>query len=258
MPFTLAHPAAVVPISKTDQKSLVLSALIVGSMSPDFEYFLRLRLVTKWSHTLLGVFTFCLPVSLMVLWVYHNIQKEALVLLLPDVIKNHLLPFCGGFSFLPVKHFFGICLSIVIGAFTHIIWDSFTHYNGFFVGWVGVLSVTLLSTETIQLKLYELFQDLSTFLGLLLLGFWFWRYTPASSTNLHAEFSQYSSRYKSKVVTCLALASMILAIIISMSMRPSIKFGTMRDLIRHIVVVIVPSMYIVTTIYGIRYKLYSI
>lgn len=254
MPFTLAHPAAVVPIFKTHHKSLILSALIVGSMSPDFEYFLRLKLVTRWSHTPLGVFTFCLPASLITLWIFHNLQKEALVLLLPDVIKNRLLPFCGRFEFLPVKHFFAICLSAVIGAFTHIIWDGFTHSNGFLVEWGGFLNLMVVSTENFQLKLYVLFQDLSTLFGLSLLGFWFWRYTSANSTKVYPEFSQYSRRYKSAIVACLGLTAILLAIIILISMRHSFEIGSMRYIIKHVVVVVIPSAYVAATIYGVIYR----
>ena len=41
MPFTPAHPAIVVPLVRWKPRVFVLSALIVGSMSPDFEYFVQ-------------------------------------------------------------------------------------------------------------------------------------------------------------------------------------------------------------------------
>ena len=39
MPFTLAHPAAVLPFART---KLVFSALIAGALAPDVGYFLTL------------------------------------------------------------------------------------------------------------------------------------------------------------------------------------------------------------------------
>jgi hypothetical protein len=40
--------------------------------------------------------------------------------LLPNSIKNRLLPFCGKSQFLSIKHIFFVCLSITIGA-RHIV-----------------------------------------------------------------------------------------------------------------------------------------
>ena len=42
LPFTLAHAAAVVPIWRRGRSFLPLSALVVGCMAPDFEYFANL------------------------------------------------------------------------------------------------------------------------------------------------------------------------------------------------------------------------
>jgi hypothetical protein len=254
MPFTIAHPAVVVPIFKTYPKSLVLSALVIGSMSPDFEYFLRLKLETRWSHTPLGVFTFCLPVSLIVLWIYHTLQKDALVLLLPDIIQNRLFPFCGRFDFGGIKQFFIICFSIIIGASTHLIWDGFTHSNGFLVEWCDFLRLTVVSTENFQLKLYQLFQDVSTLCGLSFLGLWCWKTTTPNSINVYTEFSQYPGHYKSRILTCLGLTTVLLAAIILINIRQSLYIGSIRDIIRYIAVVIIPSAYTVTTIYGGIYR----
>ncbi len=64
MPFTLAHPAAAAPLRRF---GLVLSALVVGSMAPDFPYFLPGLPQDKFGHTLAGVFWFCVPAGLAVL-----------------------------------------------------------------------------------------------------------------------------------------------------------------------------------------------
>lgn len=42
MPFTFAHPAAVLPFSKKQVNYISVTALILGSMAPDFEYFYTL------------------------------------------------------------------------------------------------------------------------------------------------------------------------------------------------------------------------
>jgi hypothetical protein len=53
MPFTLVHPIVTIPIRKY---GFPLSALIIGSMTPDFNYFIFPKLSV--GHTLLGQFYF--------------------------------------------------------------------------------------------------------------------------------------------------------------------------------------------------------
>jgi hypothetical protein len=225
-------------------------------MAPDFEYFMRLRFVTKWSHSLLGVFVFCLPVGLAILWLFHSVQKRAFVALLPDAFQSRLLAWCGPFAFLPFKRFLAICLSITLGAFTHILWDSFTHQNGFLVRSVSALRVTILSVGHVQLQLYELLQDLSTALGLLLLGFWAWRALAAGSQPESVmDIPTPGRKLKRWIIIGLLLASVLLAFTISMCRWHILHFASIRDVIRHIVVVIVPSAYVVGSLYGIWYRL---
>ena len=65
MPFTLSHPAVVLPFARW---KLILSALVIGSMTPDFEYFIDI--VTdhdvQIGHSISGIFLFCIPVGLLV------------------------------------------------------------------------------------------------------------------------------------------------------------------------------------------------
>jgi hypothetical protein len=60
LPLTLAHPAAVLPF----RRWFVFSGLVIGSLAPDFEYFLYVPDSLRIGHTLPGVFLFCLPVGL--------------------------------------------------------------------------------------------------------------------------------------------------------------------------------------------------
>ena len=55
MPFTPAHAAIVVPLARRFPGPMVLPALIVGSLSPDFEYFVHMRPERSISHDLVGV-----------------------------------------------------------------------------------------------------------------------------------------------------------------------------------------------------------
>jgi len=167
LPFTLAHPAAVVPLAK---KRLVFSALVVGTITPDFEYFLRLAPISRISHSLLGLLVFCLPAGLLMLWLWHVILKNALVELLPDSHYRRLLPLCGPFRFRPMSRFALIVVSVLVGAFTHIAWDSFTHHYGWGVQHLAALRTALIETGYGPLRLYNVLQHGSTLVGMVALA----------------------------------------------------------------------------------------
>ncbi len=81
--ITPAHVAAVVPFCRW-RPFFWLSPLVIGSMSPDFMYFIfpppSLRHV---GHTSWGLVLFCIPAGLAVLYAFHRFFKRPLVLLLP-------------------------------------------------------------------------------------------------------------------------------------------------------------------------------
>ena len=54
MAFTPAHAAAAVPLHRLLGSRAVLSALVIGSMTPDFAYFLPLGVRRAQSHSLVG------------------------------------------------------------------------------------------------------------------------------------------------------------------------------------------------------------
>src|SRR5262245_59833653 len=128
MPFTLAHPAAIISL----RKYLPLSRLVLGSMSPDFEYMLRLTAISEFSHTLSGLLYFCVPIGILFLWLFHYSAKPLLLLLLPFSLRQRLKPY-SDFNFWPAGRFALILLAVLIGAFTHIAWDSLTHEYGWTV-----------------------------------------------------------------------------------------------------------------------------
>ena len=77
MPFTFSHPAIVLPFLKT--KKLSATGLIVGSMCPDFEYFIRMKVQSSISHTFLGLIVFNLPIGLLATFLFHEIIKNSLL-----------------------------------------------------------------------------------------------------------------------------------------------------------------------------------
>jgi len=172
MPFTLAHPAVVVPLARLGPRVLVLSALVVGSMAPDFEYFVYLRPIRTIGHDFQGIWLQCVPAGLVCLAVFDLVLKHPLMQLLPDSIRLRLLPFETPTPLWPIASLLRIVLSIALGAFTHIAWDAFTHENGWVVCRVQFLSRTVLEHNGQPLKVYKLLQYVSTVVGLACLAAW--------------------------------------------------------------------------------------
>jgi hypothetical protein len=196
LPFTLAHPAAVLPL----RKRLVFSALVIGAMSPDFHYFLGLHIDAKTSHSLAGAFYFCLPVGLATLWLFHRILKPALISLVPEWHQARLARFAKPFSFGPGKRFGMILLSLLVGIFSHLLWDSFTHNHGWVVRQFPVLRTVVWPQVAGGRPGYALLQHASSLAGMAILAIAYRRWARATSPQAVPADLRLSPRLKLAVV----------------------------------------------------------
>lgn len=165
MPLTIAHPVVVLPLRRS---GLPLSALIVGSIAPDLEYLLHLSPKRTISHTFLGLFVFCIPAGLIALLLLHKVWKAPAYALFYNSPKSENTDQTS-FTFWPAKRFAMVCLAILVGATTHLAWDSFTHSNGWMVQRFPILSIPIIETHWGALRLFKLLQHGSTVLGLTIL-----------------------------------------------------------------------------------------
>lgn len=134
MPFTFSHPALVLPLRHLSPKWLSMTGLIIGSLSPDFEYFIRMKIQSEYSHTADGMLYFCLPLTLILAFLFHNIVRNSLFNNLPVFLKSRFSAYSKfKWNKYFIKHWFVVCISALIGAISHIFWDSFTHPGGYFV-----------------------------------------------------------------------------------------------------------------------------
>lgn len=130
MPFTFCHPAIVLPFSYR-QKRISMVGLIVGSMIPDFEYFIRMKVASMHSHTWPGIFWFDLPLGLMVAFIYQLVVRDRLIDNLPTALNRRFSQYKSesGRSY-SIKYAIVVAVCILIGAASHILWDGFTHPHG--------------------------------------------------------------------------------------------------------------------------------
>ena len=159
MPFTFSHPAIVLPLIKVNPNYLSATAVIFGSMAPDFEYFLRMELYQEHGHTFWGMFYFNLPLVILLTTIYHLWVRETFIEHLPISIKRRFLPYAQiNWVNWVKKRWWVLIYSALIGIFAHLFWDAFTHQSGIFVkhlsilqGKINILGVTLFKTEILQL-----------------------------------------------------------------------------------------------------------
>ena len=165
MPFTFSHPAAILPLTVLPKKWFSLTGLIIGSIVPDFEYFLRMKIKSEYSHTIYGLFWFDLPVAILIAFVFHVLVRNSFFHNLPGVLKSRLTCFT---SFNWIEHFKSntliIIISVLTGAMTHILWDSFTHNSGYFVQMFSALRSSIY-LPGFEIPVSKLLQHLSTLLG---------------------------------------------------------------------------------------------
>lgn len=184
MPFTFSHPAIILPFVRVRSAFISISCLVAGSITPDFEYFLTMKATGRFSHTLPGAFVFCLPVALFSVYIFHAIVKKPLINNLPIYFQNRLNDL-HDFDFLEnfKQHTTGYLVCLLVGIFSHIAWDSFTHVNAYFVDRFSELSKPLDSVLLPPWPLYRFFQHGSTVIGALVIMYFFHRQPVRTRSN---------------------------------------------------------------------------
>lgn len=165
MPFTLSHPAAVIPIQRFAARYTSFAALVIGSISPDLVYFFPLGAKGPFSHSLPGLFLFCLPAGLFVYAVFYLLLRHPLHALMPQAIASRLNPQP---DWMPrsLASLFLIASSVVIGAATHVGWDAFTHAGSPVVRNSDILRYVIGPIAGMAIPVYKILQHMSTLAGL--------------------------------------------------------------------------------------------
>lgn len=159
MPLTFAHPAAVLPFSR-NSRYLNFLAMVLGSMAPDFEYFLHGQPHAVIGHTFLGFFVYNLPLVAVVYCIYSAWVHRALFAHLPGCLQDTYIkkPHAG-----KVMKLIVFVYSALLGMLTHVVWDAFTHSGGFMVRNIAFLNTTVTSFE---IPIYKFLQHGGTLIGL--------------------------------------------------------------------------------------------
>lgn len=185
MPFTFSHPAAIVPLNYVAKEWLSLSALVLGSIVPDFEYFIRMKVLSIYSHTWVGLFWYDLPLALIILLVYTRFIKDKLIAHLPSGINVRFSQYQNNKVKYDLLYFVIAIVSILIGAASHILWDSFTHPAGYFVKHHHILKHKMLIANH-SVAFYNMLQHISSAIGALIVIYAVYRMPKGDLTNVGA------------------------------------------------------------------------
>jgi hypothetical protein len=172
MPFTLAHPAAILPLRGF--RYLRSVPLIIGALVPDLPYYLPAALARflPETHNLAGSFTTNLLAGYAGL-VALFLLRRPLTALLSARARGLCLTALAPFSTRPLEWVLAP-LAIVLGVWTHLLWDSFTHTDGWIVHRVAALSAPV-TIGSYTGPVCHVLQYLSSGLGLAVLAVWYSR-----------------------------------------------------------------------------------
>jgi hypothetical protein len=232
MPFTFSHPAILLPFLKN--KKLSATALIVGSMSPDFEYFFRMKMQSEISHTLLGIFLIDLPLGFVVMFAFHEIIKRPLIENSPAFIQNRFqeLKQHDWLSYFKSAAF-TILISFFLGAVSHILWDSMTHWDGFIVQRFSFFNV-----EVFSIPFYKVAQHASSIIGLLWILFFIYKLPEKNEKSKIVDYNYWS------------LSIVFTAVFIAVRFY----FGTQLNQIGNAVVSIISPAILAITLTGLMFR----
>lgn len=174
LPFTLSHAAAALPFYRY-RRYLPFDALVIGCFVPDVP---RVTSIGDGilSHQWTGLFTYCLPVGLLIYVIWLFFLRKAFFVLLPTPFDRISLHYHKTMRVSMASMVWTI-LALMLGAISHILWDAVTHINGFISINVSILQAQLSFGPQSHMTVFRFLQYLSTVLGLLaVLGFMSYRY----------------------------------------------------------------------------------
>ena len=144
MPFTPSHIAAALPFVRTP---LPIAPLVIGTMAPDVPYYVPLGIPRELTHSLLGVPTVDLAITVVLVLLWYAVLRAPIVDLAPAAVRERM-PRPAPLAWklrgrrLLVSIALGVAASLV-GILTHVVWDSFTHRSSALVQAVPALHATL-------------------------------------------------------------------------------------------------------------------
>jgi hypothetical protein len=137
-------------------------------MIPDSHYILPWHTPHAETHSAASLISYSLPAGLLVYWVFQYFIKVPMIELLPDGAYARWRPHESPAAIRSLRQWLLAACGILAGAFTHLVWDAFTHEGARGVRMLPVQDEPAVDFGHHHLSFVRLMQDLSSLLGLAL------------------------------------------------------------------------------------------
>jgi Domain of unknown function (DUF4184) len=164
MPWTFAHPAAVLPLRRCCPRWLHFPALVIGSLTPDLGYYVRGLDLSRLAHLFPDGLPVCVLSGLVLLAAFYLLRRPVCHLL-PQPHRGAWLALIAAERAPSLALFASMAVSLALGAVTHMAWDGLTHQGGWAVTQVLALQGPLFSLWGTGIPAYQVLQHLSTLIG---------------------------------------------------------------------------------------------
>lgn len=209
MPWTFSHPAAVIPIARLTNNKIPAIGLVIGSCSPDFGYYLSLWNIATASHSFIGSLKIALPICLFLIGIII-LLRDGCLMILPKSLSRVVGRFIPKRVMPTLAQLLWMIFAVIIGIYSHILWDSFTHNPKYFRDWWPFIANTV-SLSGYSIPLYKVFQHSSSVLGIILMLYWFIRSKKRHDHSTHKTMSlSWQTVYCLVLLVCSSLLSMAL------------------------------------------------
>jgi len=170
MPFTPTHMLAALPIARHWSSPGIFSALMIGSMVPDWPLYIPVGPEYQLTHSFLGIFIACMPLGLAVTLLFVAAVRRPLLELAPSGLQQRLIRFVRARPRLTAGSIARLALAVCVGATTHIVWDAFTHRGAWGVELLPGLQLVWFNALEENISGYMVLQHGSSLIGLPLMG----------------------------------------------------------------------------------------
>ncbi|WP_028643596.1 DUF4184 family protein [Nocardioides sp. URHA0020] len=226
MPFTLSHPAAVLPLRRL---GLPMTALAIGSMVPDVPLFLGWSRGYQVTHGLVGVVTVDPLLAVLVIAFWFGLVRDVLVELSPDVVRSRLAPHVRWTTRLWLL----APVAAALGALTHVVWDTFTH-----PGRWGADQIGWLHTEHAGLGGAKWAQYASGIVGLAIVT---WSVVAHLRASVPISSPAPRSRWASLVVATIVASGAVAGLVTALAHAPGLHAMAFNAAVNGIIAVVVST-----------------
>lgn len=135
-------------------------------MSPDLLYFLIMQTTDRgFSHSWFGLAYFCLPAGMLFAYCFHRFFKYHAIVNLPRPFDSRLSGLAEQpFHLESFNSWLKLAVSVLVGALSHLFWDSFTHSTGVIAQMFPILTKSF-TFWSVTRPLCRWLQHISTILG---------------------------------------------------------------------------------------------